>query len=572
MLTFNNDNIFTGYLKQLLATFNLPKFRVYTQEQQKFAKNYENRLLAAKKDIDDAYEAIKKELDKQLKDGTISKQDYNKLLTEVKQNWRDYIFEIEKDCKRELDLIISTKIHNKIPSIEESWELNKYPQVLNYTPYIKDNTIQYYLNENWYDSHIGLDENLNHFDKVHKNKNNMYRIPYVYNKKYMNWTKNLIIKNNIYDSYTHEYLGDYLRFHRDYTDLDLMPLYNCFSNRICTNLNIKINMNNYVAHFDTLDKRYKIYMVPLKFFKDYTIALSSDYAIEMFCGSFDHYLNDGKQEELEEELLERLIKRTYCCFNSIQFDTPKLYTKLNEFLHQLTENELSKLSLFEDTIKLFIKIPVKNNSSIVILEGNYINYSNSYLSTTVLPTSVEQNWNEYANLPQKLIIQRCTCTGSSCSCKKKTTRKTNHTIINLEGNLEELSRNLITPLQLLRTNTGISYPFADRLIEYLIGNNITHLDDIADNTKRANIACRMASMGILDIPADSFWNSETRILFYNFINKKHDNFLVNHDILGYVDKDVENLFSFKINNKNMTLAQTDIYSEPTLVEEIKNYE
>jgi hypothetical protein len=135
-----------------------------------------------------------------------------------------------------------------------------------------------------------------------------------------------------------------------------------------------------------------------------------------------------------------------------------------------------------------------------------------------------------------------------------------------------LSKNLITPLQLLRTNTGISYPFADRLIEYLIGNNITHLDDIADNTKRANVACRMASMGILDIPADSFWNSETRILFYNFINKKHDNFLVNHDILGYVDKDVENLFNFKINNKTMTLSQTDIYSEPTLVEVIENYE
>jgi hypothetical protein len=150
-------------------------------------------------------------------------------------------------------------------------------------------------------------------------------------------------------------------------------------------------MNNYVAHFNTLDKRYKIYMVPLKFFKDYTIALSSEYAVEMFCGSFDHYLNDGKQEDLEEELLERLIKRTYCCFNSMQFDTPRLYTKLNEFLHQLTENELAKLSLFEDTIKLFIKIPVKNKSSIVILEGNYLNYSNSYLSTTILPTSVKQD-------------------------------------------------------------------------------------------------------------------------------------------------------------------------------------
>jgi hypothetical protein len=282
-----------------------------------------------------------------------------------------------------------------------------------------------------------------------------------------------------------------------------MPLYNCFSNRVCSTLNAKIQFSGYTAEFNTLDDRYKIYMIPVKFFQDYTIALSSEYAIEMFCGSFDHYLNDGKQEDLEEELLERLIRNTYHCFNSIQFSRPELYTKLNDFIKDLTEDEVARLSLFEDTLKLFIKVPIKNTSTITILEGDYTNYSNSFLSTSFNSRSSTEIRNNVLN---KEIVYKniCTCGNTNCTCQKQNVRKTNHTVVNLDGDLERISKKLITPLQLLQANTGISYPFADRLVEYLIGNNITHIDDIADNTLRANVACRMASLAITDVPADSF--------------------------------------------------------------------
>ena len=32
--------MFTGYLKQLLASFNLPKYKVYTKEQQEYFNKY----------------------------------------------------------------------------------------------------------------------------------------------------------------------------------------------------------------------------------------------------------------------------------------------------------------------------------------------------------------------------------------------------------------------------------------------------------------------------------------------------------------------------------------------------
>ncbi|MBP5468707.1 MAG: hypothetical protein J6Z11_05630 [Candidatus Riflebacteria bacterium] len=45
MEKFNNTTLFTGYLKQLLHNYNLPKYKVYTKDQQNW---HDNRTILIK--------------------------------------------------------------------------------------------------------------------------------------------------------------------------------------------------------------------------------------------------------------------------------------------------------------------------------------------------------------------------------------------------------------------------------------------------------------------------------------------------------------------------------------------
>lgn len=389
MLEFNNNHIFTGYIKQLLASFNLPSYRVY--DTALHAKN--QAIIAQITDYYDEYNALRlvqqqlettaeqtgvtnpttdlglsldqvKELvaqagipatQAQLEqalsllqagrtpaqvncqiDGeynqTVLPQDKTHVLVFSDANKAKLISVLEHDN------LIST-IYRDDPATYANRDKVDYPTELRYAPYIKDNKIKLYVQSadetgiyyTWCGSHAEFD-NLSRHKKIHTQKDYAGYYSeryYIYNRHEINHSTTLPVTNNEYDSQTHEYLGNYLRFLRDYNKLDLMSLYNCFSNNICPELDIAIGVkhgvNNegaeYTAKFRSDSDLYKIYMIPVKMFKTYTIALDSATDIEMFCGIYGKYYNSNSA-------FQALAQKTYTCFNTMQFSTPQLYTKL----------------------------------------------------------------------------------------------------------------------------------------------------------------------------------------------------------------------------------------------------
>lgn len=619
MKKFNNSDLLTGYIKQLLHTFHLPKIKTYTRQHEQY------------------------------------REDYGIESPEILET-------LEASPENKFNV--------------ETGELITTSKNVRYFPYLKDGAIQEYINGTWRNIRWQTVEN----EKI-VSATSLYK--YTYGDKILNYTKNLKINSNVYDSYTHEYLGDYLRFHRDFLNLNLMPLYNCFSNRECKKLQLRwiltSGTENTLVSFDSSDSNFKIYMLPVKLFQKYTIAVDSSTPIELCCGIYGDYQDKrAKFASLPQYTYKRIARST--------FSQPFLYDALActddettaSYIDHILDsksadkNTLIELAQNEGDLKLFIKIPVQNDSTIVVLEGDYCNWNGAFWdgpitglattqdSTKVLNVYLETAGNEddyypyilkddsrdsriYLNLElehnQPKVVYRSTpdpnvvfqynlnlqtilatltngrtyvfgtqpdknytsivpvdTTKSPFVCKfydsttgelvtepqpdtgykfglinantdKQTIhyltngtalsqdkKRWNKSIINLENITlyRDRSMPLITPLQLLRANTREQHPFADRLIEYLIGNAITNSEaEIYDNIRRAQKALASNySVNKYQVGIPGAWSAEMRILFYEYMTSgsnplAHD-FSINHDILGYVDKDVEKLYTATI--------------------------
>jgi hypothetical protein len=162
------------------------------------------------------------------------------------------------------------------------------------------------------------------------------------------------------------------------------------------------------------------------------------------------------------------------------------------------------------------------------------------------PSTEEEKATRCANCTAVKSTDKIKC--SICdSLPPANKKKRNYSVINIEHRFTSEDRvELVTPLQLLQLNTREQHPFADRLIEYLIGNAITNSEtEIYDNIRRAQKALetnRGATGYLTGIPG--LWNNEMKILFYEYMTATNlaTKFNINYDLLGYVDKDVEKFY------------------------------
>ena len=302
-----------------------------------------------------------------------------------------------------------------------------------------------------------------------------------------------------YDYKVHEYLGKYLRFMRDYFKLDLMSMYNCFSNRsvpvLFTERGGEVSLSS-----GTSDK-YKVYAVPVKFGKVYTIGIESATPIEFRCGYFENRLIE-KEDFGHDSSSTDILQSTYQRRGTSSLHRPFVYTRLANLLSNSDVNDSNKsfYHSHEKNLKLFIKVPIELDAPIVVLEGDY--------SNTMSPVAAS--------------ISEFKSAASSYSFTE-------------DGKFKYPN---FYNLQLLHLPQSESAPFADRLVEFLTGNVITHLDEIPENIKRVQQLLEKVVRNYNAAGHYGEWDPYMLRALQTFACDRNL-YVDNFDITGYVDKDLE---------------------------------
>lgn len=332
------------------------------------------------------------------------------------------------------------------------------------------------------------------------------KITYNYGKKYLNLTSNLEINNLIYDRETHRYLGKYLRFLRDQKHVDLMSMYNCFDGETFSK-NITITIGNDKEIVFKNDNNYIVYQIPitlnslnLKMFDGREIQLG------VYIDANDAYIEGSTKKSCRDFVLEKTYKtmRTTSIFkydalvtllqslkDPTSTSTARATIELNTILKDFILNNVDKMYLLVKVLKSDLK-------SMVILEDS----------------------KEYEYVDSKSVWQK---PRASTIIKYPTLQ--------------------VFPQLFSNENLDNNYLLADRLVEYLTENVICPLSNMHDiNRFHAVVDENPTKLPVKSVDRIyGYWTkSDTDNVIY--LMRKNRDYIYNiYDMLGYVDKDIENL-------------------------------
>lgn len=334
--------------------------------------------------------------------------------------------------------------------------------------------------------------------------------PYIFGKRYVGLTTNFISNTNTYDSETHYYLGQYIKAYKAYYGIDLFPYYNCYSNDYLSNIDIRFDNSSTTSPFikyyiNQYDNKYKIISVPISFCQEYTIAL--DCASEvLMCPVFigKKGLLIEPTQVLHKSLAAAPHPQLHLKSNHIQptasFNKPFYY--FSPCIPGTYDEAQLNIVQYEKYLRLLIKIPAQNNSSIAVLQGHYSNiksYQDKIINLSVedvlnnLTRSYDKDYiqgREYSfnkNLQYELVHYGFL--SDIFKAKPALSLSDNNKITLLKGDSSKSQLNL----NFTKTNTvediNISYPQETPCVKYLSADKFTDTEITFDTIKKivANI-------------------------------------------------------------------------------------
>lgn len=332
------------------------------------------------------------------------------------------------------------------------------------------------------------------------------KITYNYGKKYLNLTSNLEINNLIYDRETHRYLGKYLRFLRDQKHVDLMSMYNCFDGETFSK-NITITIGNDKEIVFKNDDNYIVYQIPitlnaldLKMFDGREIQLG------VYIDANDTYVEGSTKKSCKDFVLEKTYKtmRTTSIFK---------YDALVTLLQSLKDPTITNAARTTTELSTILKDFILNN------------VDKMYLLVRVLKSDLKsmvilEDSKEYEYVDSKSVWQK---PRASTIIKYPTLQ--------------------VFPQLFSNENLDNNYLLADRLVEYLTENVICPLSNMHDiNRFHAVVDENPTKLPVKSVDRIyGYWTkSDTDNVIY--LMRKNRDYIYNiYDMLGYVDKDIENL-------------------------------